>query len=242
MSDRANRTGIWELLQNPEFEDLIRVAVRNAALEMRTHTMCTVKSYNPVTQTVNVTVDMRQRIKDPSKLPTAADPNPTFLQEPAPLDNIPVAWPKTQKGYVTFELGEGDRGELHVQDRALDGYIPTGLQAEPARHWTHALADSVFHPTTVHTAGAITPPTSLVGTVIEGTLVKLGAGAVDPAMKSPPWIAYVAAVEAASVAWLATQPDLTPASNTIFIAALGAANKVLFSTPAAWVSAKVQVK
>lgn len=204
MSDRANRTGIYELLQSPELEDLIRVAVRNAAIEMRTHTMCTVTSYNPALQTVDVTVDMRQRIKDPSKLPTTADPNPTFLQEPAPLKGIPVAWPKTMKGYVTFELGKGDRGELHVQDRAIDGYVPAGLQAEPARHWTHDLADSVFHPTTIHATGAIVPPTSLTGTVIEGTLVRLGREAVlaaarttDAVTGTPDMIAWIAAVSAA---------------------------------------------
>lgn len=241
MSDRANRTGIYELLQSPELEDLIRVAVRNAALEMRTHTMCTVTSYDPVLQTVAVTVDMRQRIKDPSKLPTAADPNPTFLQLPAPLKGIPVAWPKTRKGYVTFELETGDRGELHVQDRAVDGYVPTGLPAEPARHWTHNLADSVFHPTTIHATGAITPPTSIAGTVIEGTLVKLGRNADDPAMKGTPWAVYVAAVSVAYAVWLSTVPP-TPTSNGIFLGVIGAANEVLQLAPNTWLSTKVQVE
>jgi hypothetical protein len=176
MSDRANRTGPHELRLTPGLADLIRVAVRNAMLEVRTHTVCTVKSYDPVKQRVNVVVDQRQRIKDPNN---PRDPNATFLQPPAPLDDIPVAWPRTKAGSLTFPLVPGDKGELHVQDRALDGYLVAGLPSEPARQWTHNLADSTFHPCLYHDAAPLNPPTGTDqdATVLDGDKIKIGQDA-----------------------------------------------------------------
>jgi hypothetical protein len=171
---RENRVGIYELLQDPELADLFKVALRSLALDLRTHTLCTVTNYNAATQRVSVEVDMRERVLDTSKTPSTADPNPTVLQEPIVLKDLPVAWPRTTAGYLTFPLAIGDRGELHVQDRALDRWLLAGQVAEPPRHWTHDLADSVFHPHVYHAGSTIAPPTDQTATVLEGVIVKIG--------------------------------------------------------------------
>ncbi len=241
---RANRTDGLPL--NPTLHDLFVEALRELELRLDTHKTATVVSYNPATQRANVTVDQLQVVKDLAKNPTRAEPNPKLTLDPETLNDVPVAWPRTGAGYLTFPLNPGDKGVLHVQDRSLDAYLVAGQTAEPATRWTHDAADSVFVPGIFHSADPILPATSVTGTVIEGELVKLGRLALSPAMKGTLWAAYVTTVEGAFVTWTAAQPDPTPAANTAFIGTLGAANKVLFtalSVPATnWLSTKVQVE
>jgi hypothetical protein len=172
---RENRTDGLPL--NPELIDLLRELVREEALSLRTHTIATVLSYNATTQRAKVSVDQLQVVKNLAKNPTKANPNPTLTLDPEVLDDVPVAWPRTSSGYLTFSLNTGDKGELHVQDRNITAYLVAGRAKEPATRWTHDLADAVFHPTIFHNADPITPPTDQTATVVEGVLVRLGRAA-----------------------------------------------------------------
>lgn len=205
MSARENRTGIFEMPNNPELPDLFRVALRNLKLQLRTHTVATVTAYDPTTQKATVTVDILQIIKDNFTPPTPADPNPTKAQAPVILADIPVAWTRTNSGYQTLPLNPGDTGELHVQDRSLEQWLKLGAATDPISAFTHSLADSVFHPTVHADNNPITPPTDQTAHVIEGIpFIKLGRNATlgiarlnDPVAASAAMTAWALVVETA---------------------------------------------
>lgn len=241
-----NRVGPFELLLNPDLADLFITQLRSLALSMRTHTMATVVTYNPATQRAVVLVDMLTVVNDITKNPNAANPNPEAVQNPIKLEDVPVAWPRTGRGYLTFPILPGDRGELHVQDRSIDSYIPAGLPGPPVIQWTHNLADAVFHPGIIHSTDPIVPATDLTATVLEGdTFIKFGALAADFILKGTTvqaaFTTWTAAVAAAGVVHAATVPA-TPVSNGVFIVALVTATSVLAGTIASWASLKVSTE
>lgn len=242
MSDRENRTGIFELGQNPELPDLFRVALRELSLLLRAHSVARVISYNPATQTANLSVDILQVIKDNFTPATDLDPNPVKVQTPVLLNNIIVKFPRTAAGYVTFPVAPGDTGELHVQDRSIDQWRATGLPTDPVSAFAHMLGDSTFHPGLFPDTNPIIPPTSLVATVLEGPLIHLGRLAVDPVLKglavTAAFTTYTTAVAAAGGAHALIIPP-TPISNAAFIVALTAATAVLATSIATWPSLKV---
>jgi hypothetical protein len=205
-----------------------------------------VVTYNSATQKVTVSVDILQVVKDHITPSTPVKPNPVTVQDPVILKDIPVAWPRTATGYLTFPLVPGDTGELHVQDRSLKLWLETGLPRDPVSAFTHNLGDSVFHPTLHADVDPITPPTSLTHAVLEGPLVALGALAASPSAQpvlkgllvSQAFNTYCTTVATAFATWGAIVPP-TAASNGAFIGALGAANAVLLTTIASWISVKV---
>jgi len=179
MADRSNRTGPYEKPNEPQLEDLFRVQLREMALQLRSHSVARVIAYDPATQTASVSVEILQVIKDHRKEPTPANPNPVSIQDPVVLEGIPVAWPRTSSAYLTFPLAPGDTGELHVQDRSIDLWRQAGAPVDPISAFIHMLGDAVFHPNIFPSTLPITPPTSLVATVVEGPEVHLGRGAVN---------------------------------------------------------------
>ena len=52
MSDRQSRTGLFEMPNEPEIEDLFPIQLREASLQLKTHSIARVVAYDPVTQTV----------------------------------------------------------------------------------------------------------------------------------------------------------------------------------------------
>lgn len=242
MSDRANRTGLYEMPPSPELPDLFRVALRDMALQLATHSVAKVLAYNPTTQTVKVEVQALAVLRDNTAQATPGTPNPTTTLAPMVLNNLKVAWPRTAAGYLTFPLVPGDTGELHVQDRSIDLWRKSGVPTNPRSAFIHMLGDSVFHPNIHQDDDPITPPTSLAAAVLEGPLVNLGAKANEPLLKgatvSAAVTTYTSAVAAAFATWSAIVPP-TVVSNAAFIAALGAANAALATTIPTWISTKV---
>lgn len=206
----------WDLPQEPTLDDLLRVIRRNIKLSMRTHVPASVISYDPATQKAVVQVQVLQVVKvtDPTKIPTnivalkGTPPNAEATLQPLTLKNIPVVWPRTTLGYVTFPLSAGDTGELHVSDRSLQAWLQTGLPSDPILAFTHALQDAVFHPGLHSDVNPIVPPTDTTATVIEGTTtVKVGRNAVSPAAKHTE---LVAAVDAAIASAITAASAITP--------------------------------
>ena len=225
MSDRENRTGIFELGQNPELPDLFRVSLRELALLLRTHSVARVISYNPATQTANLSVDILQVIKDNFTPATNLNPNPVKIQTPVLLNDIKVLFPRTATGYVTFPVAPGDTGELHVQDRSIDQWRATGLPTDPVSAFAHMLGDSTFHPGLFPDTNPIVPPTSLTATVLEGPLINLGplaalgvARETDPVAPDAAMFAWALVVETAINAL--APGTFTPANS--FLGTVGA--------------------
>ncbi len=198
MSDRSNRTGVFEAPQNPELEDLFRMVMRNLRLEMRTHTPCTVVAYAAATRRVTVNVDTLTVIKNLNVDPSLADPAPSQVQKPIKLVNIPVCFPGASPGGLTFPIVPGDTGSLHVHDRTLQQWMTLGIPTDPIGAFTHSLADSTFYPDLQPDpkAGATDP----AATVLDGAaIIKLGAAAVEALAKAQSLVALMDTAIAAGV-------------------------------------------
>jgi hypothetical protein len=171
---RANRTGLYELEETPELFDLLKTYGRRLKLSMRTNTVGTVVAYNPATQKATVTVDILQIIKV-FGLP---DPNATAPTPPFVLTNIPVAWPRSGLGYLTFPLNPGDTGTITIMDRSIQQWLLLGAPVDPIQSATHALHDAVFEPGLHPDSAPITPPTDITAAVLHhDAKIKLGRAA-----------------------------------------------------------------
>ncbi len=218
----------WDLPPDPELVDILRVIARNIRLSMRTHVPASVVSYDPATQKAIVQVQPLQVVKvaDATRIPTkivslkGVPPNAEATLQPIILKNIPVAWPRTLLGYVTFPLNAGDTGELHVSDRSMAAWLQTGIPSDPIMAFTHALQDGVFHPGLHSDVNPIVPPTDTTATVVEGTTaLKLGRNAVSPAVKATELVAAVdAAIAAAVTAAAAIAPPAGDGGSSAFAA------------------------
>ncbi len=237
---RDERTGMWELPQNPELADLLNLVARKVLLDLHSHTVATVTAYNPTEQTVDVRVDILRVVADHSQRPTAANPAPAAAQAPIPLRGIPVAWPRTNSAHLTFPLNPGDKGELHVQDRSLERYRELGEPTDPYAMWTHALQDSVFHPTRIDKPGKLAT-TDQTAAVLEGPLVKMGANAAEPVLKGTTVVqsvtAYAASIAAANTTLQAAPPTVVTLAAAI--ASINTATQALLATLGNWSSQKV---
>jgi hypothetical protein len=238
MSGRENRSvDPWDLPQDPTLEQLLRHVARNIKLSIRTHVPAAVIAYDATRQRATVQVQILQvvRIVDPARVPTQVltvkgrPPNAEGTLKPLQLFNIPVVWPRTNAGYITFPLAAGDTGELHVSDRSLELWMQQGIPTDPQLAFTHALKDSVFHPGLHSDTNPIVPPTDATATVVEGTAsVKIGSAAIDAIARAPALLAvldaFVGATPVPNDGGLALQTAVkavyTTANQRALIAAL----------------------
>lgn len=163
----------------PELEDLFRIRFREMSLELRTNTVGRVVSYDPATQTVNVTTEILQVRKDLETKPTQANPSPERVADPILLEGLPVAWPRSGSSYLTFPILPGTTGEIRVHDRSLQRWLELGQATDPISAWVHNLEAGVFSPTLSPSTDPITPETDQTATVLHGELIKLHREATD---------------------------------------------------------------
>jgi len=189
---RSDRTGPYELGDNPTLTGISRNWARKVRLSMRTHCPATLVAYDPATQTATVTIDILGIVKVFTG-PPGVDPNLVNLTKPSPpyvLTGIPVVFPSSgdSKGYLTFPLLPGSTGYVEVMDRGLQTWLDrmTPIPVDPVESATHALADSIFVPGLTDNLHRIVIPTDMVGarlhhdvqtTISAGTTVKLGGTA-----------------------------------------------------------------
>jgi len=198
VSARANRTGVYELPEVPELEDIFKVWARRIKLSIRTNTVGKVIVYDPATQKATVSVEILQIVKV-FNIPT--DPNAVAPSPPAILTNIPVVWPRGSTGYMTTPLLPGATGEIRIQDRSLHQWMLLGAATDPVLAFTHALQDGVFEPGLHADINPITPPTDQTATVLHDDLaIKLGRAAAlgvarqtDTVTQGPDMTAFMAA-------------------------------------------------
>jgi hypothetical protein len=233
----------YELPKDASVADLLRQVQRLTKLSIRTHAPATVLLYDPVRQLVDCTVDHLLTVKVVDETQAArlvaqgavlegVPPNATATLPPIRLTQIPVAWPRTIAGYVTFPLVPGDTGELHVSDRSLAQWRLLGAPADPKLAETHSLADSVFHPGLTADTAPIVPPTDLTATVVQGPQVKLGPLAASPVAKGTELIAAVDAALAAAIAAIPGPPDAGARAFTAFQVAWNASKTAILSPKA----------
>lgn len=225
MGSREDQTGdAWSVTQDPELEDLLRAWARQIKLAIRTHVPATLVAYNPATNRALLSVEILQvvRVTDAAQIPKGitsligVPPNAEAVLAPVQLKDVPVQWPSTSKGWITFELTPGDTGMLHVSDRSLEAWLLKGIPTDPIFPFTHALKDSVWHPGQLPSTKPFVPPPDVAATVIQGTAIKLGPLAVSTAIKGTELVALIDAAIAAAITAGAGTPGSGAAAFTAF--------------------------
>lgn len=209
---RSGTTALRAPRDDPTLTDLIKVAMRNTKLGVRTAVPARIVSYDAAKQTASV---------QPELLAVMNTETGIQPQLPIELVEIPVAWPRTAAGYLTLPLVKDDTGLLVISDRSLDKWSSKGVPTDPGFNHTHNLIDGVFYPGLHADTKPITPPTSGTATVLEGvTEVHLGQGATDFVALASLVLGQLQRVEDAITAGVPVPMDGGAALQTTILAAL----------------------
>lgn len=170
MSGQDKRDAVDASAVGAALNDLLALWRRSIELELRVSSPATVVTYDPATQTAQVVLGL---------LPVQFIEGEEVPQGAVVIPSARVRWIGGSLGYVTTPLVPGDTGHVVFTDRCLAQWLLAGGSVDPVNGRTHALADAVFEPGLRHNANAITPPTDLTATTVEGPLVRLGSLALN---------------------------------------------------------------
>mgnify|MGYP007089698763 FL=1 len=179
---REQRSGLYDMPQEPELEDLFRVFERGVQLGMRVAlparvvaTVAQPQGFDPATRKVSVEVGFRQVAVNLSQ-----DASDGVTVQPAiTLQNIPVSFPCSTQGGIFFQITQNDTGLLIVADRSMTRWLAgDGRAADPVNMWTHNLQDSVFIPgLTPDSKVPVLPPSNTATTLTAQNEILLGQNA-----------------------------------------------------------------
>lgn len=231
---RTGTTALRAPRDSPTLTDLVKVAMRNTKLGIRTAVPARIVSYDAAKQTATVQPELL------AVMNTEVGIQP---QLPIELVEIPVAWPRTSAGYLTLPLAKDDTGLLIVSDRSIDKWTTKGVAADPGFNHTHNLIDGVFYPGLHAETDPITPATSATATVLEGaTEVHLGQGATDFVALATKVEAQLKLIVDAIQVGVPVPTDGGAALQTAFTLFIDAAHPPPGSFPAAGLVAATKVK
>jgi hypothetical protein len=200
---------------NPTLTDFGKLLKRAALLGARVSIPGKVVTYDPATQTATIEAQLK---------PVRRTTDGEAQTLPLIMPNMPVAWPRTATGYLTFPLAVGDTGQLIVVDRAIQEWRRLGVATDPVMRHTHNLSDAVFYPGLHPDTTPITPPTSLTATVLDGsTTINIGALAAESIAKAESLLAALDAAFTAAVSAAAPIASPTADGGTAGFTALQAA-------------------
>lgn len=201
MSGQDKRDAVDASTVGATLNDLLALWRRSIELDLRVCSPATVVTYNPATQVAQVVLGLLPvNFVEGEEIPAGAIVIPSAR----------VRWPGGSLGYVTTPLLPGDTGHVVFTDRCLAQWLLQGGSVDPINGRAHALADAVFEPGMRHTANAITPPTDLAATTIEGPLVRLGSLALNGVIVDAAGAAAALAAAIAALSAIAAVPIPEP--------------------------------
>lgn len=213
---------------------------RRVKVAMRTNVPAVVTAFYPPTRTVDLLVANLsvQRLQDPTRIPDRAllvNPGRREITlQPTELKQIPVEFPGTTLGSLTFPITPGDTGMLAVCDRNPKTFLRKGVPTDPVDMQIGKLPHSVFRPGLRTLANAL-GPVDMTATVLDGPLIKLGATAADFAIKGT---TFVAAMDGAIAAAVTAGTGAVGTTGTLAFTAFQTAWNL---AKASFTSTKVQV-
>lgn len=150
-----------------------------------------VVTYDAATQTAAVRVAIKGGFR-------GRDGQPVY-EDRATLPGVPVCFPVSAAGSITWDLAAGDRVLILCGSRSLDEWKAQGGGGITARDQRrHALQDAFALPSLPCPAAPI-PAEGIAagGVVVAGADVRLGSGAaVEPVALTGPTMDYLSAIEA----------------------------------------------
>lgn len=125
--------------RSPELEELLTLAINSFLEDVHTGLPGRVDEYFPETQKANIKPLIKRRIihEDGSEL----------LEELPVIPDVPIAFDRTGKFFITFPVAKGDLVRLHFLERSIDNYLSgIGDDTDPDEFRRHDLSDAIAVP------------------------------------------------------------------------------------------------
>jgi hypothetical protein len=147
--------------ESADIEDVIEGMIRMNQLELNTCLPGKITSYDAFTQTCSV---------QPAIARTQLN-GAVFSR--AEIDEVPVVFPRSSTGGVTFPLAAGDGVMLIFSQRSIEKWGLAGIEGPAGDTRLHDITDAIAVPGLFPLTGAITPPQAQ-GTELRGDPIRLG--------------------------------------------------------------------
>lgn len=185
MSSQDRRDNLDADPAEPSLADLIARLRRRINIELRVAMPARVVTYNALTQRADVTLELLPVRYD--EVTGAEVPEP-----PIAIPDVPVRFLASPVGYVSVGIVPGTTGHVIFMDRAIDAWLKAGVPVDPLLGRTHDLADAVFEPGLHADTAPLSPPPSVIGAVVHGAQVQLGANATSSVILGTEFLAALA--------------------------------------------------
>ena len=122
----------------PDAAEMISEAIESALIDVHVALPASVQSYDPVTQTANVQLQLKRMLpKEDGQYATEDLPV---------LENIPVQFPRTKMFAFTLPIAAGDFGLVVFSEMSLDQWRSKAANTSPGDIGRHTLTGGVFQP------------------------------------------------------------------------------------------------
>ncbi len=138
--------------REPTLATLLIDAIQSRLVDFRVMLPAKIAKYNSKDGTVDVDI----LIKDQKPQPDGTVKLATFPT----IQDVPVAWTRCGKGWLTLPLAAGDTGEVVFADRSLSNWAGSGKGevVDPKDLGMHNLSGAVFRPGLTPTTSPIDSP------------------------------------------------------------------------------------
>lgn len=182
--------------RTPTLTEVLGLAVRAGAADLRVALPGRVERYDLARGTVDVQPLLRETTRD--------DAGELVAERLPVLTGVPLVFPGAGGFALVFPVQVGDQVLLVFADRSLDGWRDQGAEATPADERRHALSDAIAIPGLMHTGSpAATADHAVLGASIglrlhlKPGVVELGEVPVDAAALASRVEARLSALEVA---------------------------------------------
>jgi hypothetical protein len=132
MSDQATS-------RSPELEELLTLAITSFLEDVHTGLPGRIEEYFPATQKADIKPLIKRRI--------VHEDGTELLEELPVIPDVPIAFDRTGKFFITFPLAKGDLVRLHFLERSIDNYLSgDGEDTDPDEFRMHDLSDAIAVP------------------------------------------------------------------------------------------------
>jgi hypothetical protein len=125
-------------MSTPSLADVILTGIEDRLRELNTSEPGEIVSYDATTQTARVRPLLARAVPD--------DDNALILEYAPDVFDVPVMFPRSLKGYLTFPIGAGDTGLLVYPMRDIGQWRATGQRGDPGDNRICTMAGAVFIP------------------------------------------------------------------------------------------------
>jgi len=121
-------------IHNPSLPHTLNIAMKSMLNEIHTAMPGTIEQYDYTTQKANIQPSLQRKYRDDSivKLPV--------------LVNVPIIWPRTSEGGISFPLKRGDSCLIIFSERSLDEWLTLGKLCTPSDIRRFDLSDGIAIP------------------------------------------------------------------------------------------------